>query len=1138
MRNDFRVGRGGVLGQVLGLSTLMWLLFVLGCGTKQSTPTPVLTITKTHTGSVTQGQQNATYTVTVSNTGTAATNGTVTVTETVPSGLTLVSLAGSGWTCAAGGNTCTRADVLASGSSYPAITVTVNVSVSASSPQVNQVSVSGGGAAIANGQDSTVILVPALSITKTHSGSFAQGQKGATYTVTVSNGASAAPTNGTTVTVTDTVPSGLTLVSMSGSGWTCPSGGTTCTRTDVLQPSSSYPTITVTANVAANATSPLVNTVTVTGGGSASANANDSTTIIASSLSITKTHSGNFAQGQVGATFTVTVSNAVGAAPTNGTTVTVVDTVPGGLTLTNISGTGWTCVVATATCTRSDALAAASSYPPITVTANVGLSASSPQVNHVSVSGGGSPTANASDSAIILTPSLSITKSHGGNFTQGQTGATYTVTVSNSNAANAGPTNGTTVTMVDTVPSGLTVTNISGTGWACVLVTATCTRTDVLAAGASYPTITVVVSVASNATTPQVNQVSVSGGGSATANASDSTTIIEPVLSIAKTHTGNFTQGQTGATYTVTVSNTGTASTSAKVTVTETVPSGLTLTGMTGTGWTCPGTAGANTCDRSDVLANGSSYPQITVTVSVGASATSPQVNAVAVSGGGSANGNTTDSTTITGGANSCPTGGSLGALTGQYAFALRGFDGSGNVALIGGVLTADGAGKLTTGAVDMNLSGGVSNLAIASGSNYTVGSDGRGCMAITTTAGTQNYRFSLGASGNGHMIDFDAAGPFTTGVLRKQTPSAYSTGQISGNYAFSISSPQDSTQGGGKAAGVGVLNLSTGSVTGGSMDYNDYNATLNTDKLDGVSGATVWPASPISISSGGSYSVSGTTGRGTLSFTPSGASAFNAYIYVVSSTEVLIIDSDARTVGNLFAGSALQQSGGPFGNTSLNGKSVVYNSKLSSNGGTPNSGVSIGIVTTTGATATFSFAGYNNGGGNISTPANNSASGTFSVAANGRVTLTVSGGGNNSPEFYLISPNNGFSVFSGNGVDSGLMEAQTSTSVSGTYAYGSIAPQSAGEKDSTGAPVFSSPNVTGTGDDNEQGTLSPNGTISNTYSVDANGVVFMPASCTPGTNCNKIGTVITSSKFVMMDAKSSSSQGGTTSPSLSVVDK
>src|SRR5262249_18556418 len=97
---------------------------------------PVLRITKTHIGNFTQGQQNATYTVTVSNrTNATPTSGTVTVTETPSSGLTLVSMTGIGWTCLA--NNCRRSDALNGGESYSAITVTVNVTTNASSPQVN-----------------------------------------------------------------------------------------------------------------------------------------------------------------------------------------------------------------------------------------------------------------------------------------------------------------------------------------------------------------------------------------------------------------------------------------------------------------------------------------------------------------------------------------------------------------------------------------------------------------------------------------------------------------------------------------------------------------------------------------------------------------------------------------------------------------------------------------------------------------------------------------------------------------------------------------------------------------------------------------------------------------------------------------
>ncbi len=59
----------------------------------------------------------------------------MTETDTLPTGLTLASMSGPGWTCT--GNACTRNDVLIAGASYPAVTVTVNVGASAGSPQVN-----------------------------------------------------------------------------------------------------------------------------------------------------------------------------------------------------------------------------------------------------------------------------------------------------------------------------------------------------------------------------------------------------------------------------------------------------------------------------------------------------------------------------------------------------------------------------------------------------------------------------------------------------------------------------------------------------------------------------------------------------------------------------------------------------------------------------------------------------------------------------------------------------------------------------------------------------------------------------------------------------------------------------------------
>ena len=243
------------------------------------------------------------------------------------------------------------------------------------------------------------VIPPALSVSKIHIGNFTQGQTGASYTVIVTNAASASPTYGM-VTVTETVPSGLTLIWMSGSGWNCSSRS--CMRSDALSAGSSYPPIMVTVNVASNAPSQVTNQVSVLGGGSVEASATDVTSITESvfppALSVSKTHIGNFIQGQTGASYTVIVTNAGAADPTSGM-VTVTETVPSGLTLISMSGSGWNC--ASLSCTRSDVLSAGSSYPSITVTVNVASNAPSQVTNLVGVSGGGSAEANATDATII-----------------------------------------------------------------------------------------------------------------------------------------------------------------------------------------------------------------------------------------------------------------------------------------------------------------------------------------------------------------------------------------------------------------------------------------------------------------------------------------------------------------------------------------------------------------------------------------------------------------------------------------------------------------------------------------------------------------------------------------------------------------
>jgi hypothetical protein len=101
----------------------------------------------------------------------------------------------------------------------------------------------------------------------------------------------------------------------------------------------------------------------------------------------------------------------------------------------------------------------------------------------------------------IPAPAFLISKFHIGSFVQGQPGALYTLSIQNTGTAATGGA----VSLTDNLPLGMTPSAIRGPGWGCTLATLTCSRSDALAAGGTYPPITVTVSVASNAVSPVTN---------------------------------------------------------------------------------------------------------------------------------------------------------------------------------------------------------------------------------------------------------------------------------------------------------------------------------------------------------------------------------------------------------------------------------------------------------------------------------------------------------------------------------------------------------------------------------------------------------------------------------------------------------
>jgi CSLREA domain-containing protein len=182
-------------------------------------------------------------------------------------------------------------------------------------------------------------------------------------------------------------------------------------------------------------------------------------------------------------------------------------------------------------------------------------------------------------------------------------------------------------------------------------------------------------------------------------------------LTVVKTHAGNFTQGDTEKTYSITVINSGTGATSGDVSVVDTLPIGLTATAITGTGWTC--TLENLSCTRSDALAAGASYSIITLTVSVDANAPSSVTNTVSVTGAGEADtGNNTasDPTTI----NAAPTYSISGAI--RYGIT----EANQPEQFVSGVLLS-ATGTTSTSADSGGAAGAYTLNELTAGGNYTV---------------------------------------------------------------------------------------------------------------------------------------------------------------------------------------------------------------------------------------------------------------------------------------------------------------------------------------------------------------------------------------------------------------------------------
>ncbi len=575
---------------------------------------PDLTFSKSGPATVDQGG-TVTYTIAVSNESDVQSRPrAVIVTDSVDASLTNVQASASQGSCDVNGNAVSCALGTISAGATATVTITATAP-SDSCPVISNTANVQMGTKPAQSTNTVTTQVTGCEsdLTFSKSGPATVDQGGTvTYTIGVQNSGTV---DSQPVTVTDTVDASLTNVQASASQGSCDVNGhaVSCALGPIAAGGSA--TVTITATAPTGSCPEISNAAEVQQGTQPPQSTNTVTTTVTGcdtpNVQITK--SASTATVAVGGSFSYTVvASNTGNGPAQNVVVT--DSIPTGLTITNVTGPGCSVNGQNVTCNVGTLAAGASATITITVTATASACPSVTNTAHVTwAAGEGTASADSNQVAVAVacTPGISLTKS--ASTATVAVGGSFSYTVVASNTGN-GPAQNVVVT--DSIPTGLTITNVTGPGCSVNGQNVTC-NVGTLAAGASA-TITITVTATASACPSVTNTAHVTfdngqgGTGTANSNAIAVGVNCQPDVQIVKNSDapGRGIDSGESFSYTITVANDGNA-TAEGIIVTDTIPSGLTIDGVTGPG--CSVRGQVVTCNVGDLAAGAS----VTITIDV-----------------------------------------------------------------------------------------------------------------------------------------------------------------------------------------------------------------------------------------------------------------------------------------------------------------------------------------------------------------------------------------------------------------------------------------------------------------------------------------------------------------------------------------
>ena len=585
-------------------------------------PSADLAITKTDgVASVTAGT-STTYSITLTNNGPTDEPAGVVITDTIPAGVT-PSESEPDCALAAGVFTCTTAAVLASGDSVMyqltlAVPASYALATLSNTAAITSWPVPDPDASNDSATDIDTVTISAdLSIAKTDSADPVDPGDSFTYTLTVTNNG---PSDASGLTVSDTVPAGFTITSVTSGAGVCGFAGQVATCTRASLPAGSTWVITISVDVDLLIPGGLYTdtaTVSATSPDPVPGNDSDSEGTLVTpvgDLAVTKTDGVATVVPGTSTTYTITLANLGPTTVPAGAVVS--DSIPANTVGSESEGD---CAIAASvfSCTTSAPLASGASVSyQLTLAIDAGYPGAT-LVNTASVTSSTIPDPfpvndSASDTdAIAGSADLAVTKSDGVASVVAGTSTTYTISVTN-NGPSTVPAG---VIVSDPIPAGTTGSE-SEPGCAIPAGVFTCTTSSPIVSGGSasyqltltlspgyaFPTLANTASIVSSPF-PDPNPGNDSAGDVDTVTTSAD-------LSVVKTDAPDPVPVGAPLTYSLAVTNAG-PSDATSVSVVDTLPAGVTFGSATPSQGSC---AGAVTCSLGSIVAGATATITIVVT--------------------------------------------------------------------------------------------------------------------------------------------------------------------------------------------------------------------------------------------------------------------------------------------------------------------------------------------------------------------------------------------------------------------------------------------------------------------------------------------------------------------------------------------